>query len=134
MRSSTRWDDILRRLRRMEERYIKTTVKDEWHYWAGVYDGKELKVYSNGKKDGSIQLAGEISGTGDGHSNFIVFGKDYHTSVNNDRWNAVIIDELRIYNRGLTDDEIARNFAVDTNKLAVAHVEKLTTTWAYVKE
>jgi hypothetical protein len=110
-----------------------TTVKEGWHHWVGVYNGKELKVYLDGKKDNSIALAGKIVGTGDGHANFIVFGKDYHTTVNNDRWNKVIIDEVRIYDRGLTDAEIEQNFQVESNKLAVNSAGKLTTTWGKVR-
>jgi len=110
----------------------KTFVKkDEWHHWAGVYDGKALKIYTDGQMDGSVALSGEIGGTGDGHSEWIVFGKDYHDTA--DRWNKVLIDEVRIYNRALSDDEIMRNFSVNKNKLAVNPAGKLATNWGVIK-
>ena len=112
----------------------KATVKEGWHHWVGVYDGKELKIYFDGKEDNSIALAGKIAGTGDGHANFIVFGKDYHTTVNNDRWNQVIIDEVRIYDRGLTDAEVEQNFQVESNSLAVNPTGKLATSWGQIKK
>jgi len=111
-----------------------SSVKDEWHHWAGVYDGKNLMVYMDGKKDASTPLSGKISPTGDGHSKYIVFGKDYHTDVNGDRWNKVIIDEVRIYNKALTDDEIEKNFMSDSNKLAIAPAGKLPVAWGSIKK
>ncbi|MEK7396141.1 MAG: LamG domain-containing protein [Candidatus Poribacteria bacterium] len=111
----------------------KTTVKDGWHHWAGVYDGKELKIYLDGVKDSSMALSGKIAGTGDGHAKFLSFGKDYHTTVNATRWNKVIIDEVRIYKRGLSDDEIMQNFKVKSNTLAVDTAGKVVSTWANIK-
>jgi hypothetical protein len=106
---------------------------EDWYHWAGVYDGSELKIYLNGEKDASTSLSGEISGTGDGHSDWIVFGKDYHTSVNNDRWNKVVIDEVRIYDRGLTDEEVMQNFLTENNKLAVSFEGKMAAIWGSIK-
>lgn len=112
----------------------QNTVKDGWHHWAGVYDGKNLMVYLDGQKDGSVALSGDIAPTGDGHAKFLSFGKDYHTSVSNDRWNKVIIDEVKIYNRPLTDAEIEQNFLADSNSLAVDSSGKLSTTWGNIKD
>ena len=111
----------------------QSSVKDGWHHWAGVYDGKNMMVYLDGKKDGSSAMSGKIAPTGDGHAKFLSFGKDYHTSVNNGRWNKVIIDEVKIYKKALSDAEIAQNFSADSNSLAVDNIGKLSTTWGDVK-
>jgi hypothetical protein len=106
---------------------------DNWHHWVGVYDGSQIRLYLDGERDAALPLAGEIAGTSDGHADWIVFGKDYHTSVNNDRWNSVVIDEVRIYERGLTDEEVKQNFLVKSNKIAVESVGKITAAWGKIK-
>jgi len=109
------------------------TVEEGWHHWVGVYDGKELKVYLDGKEDGSASVGGKLASTGDGSPDWLTFGKDYHTTVNNDRWNEVIIDEVRIYERALTAAEVQKNFEVKSNKAAVNPAGKLSTRWAKIK-
>ncbi|HIE28826.1 TPA: LamG domain-containing protein [Candidatus Poribacteria bacterium] len=111
----------------------KSTVKEGWHHWVGVYDGKELKVYLDGKEDASVGSGGKLASTGDGNPDWLTFGKDYHTTVNNDRWNKVIIDEVRVYSRALTDTEVLQNFQAEKNELAVNPNGKLTTSWGTIK-
>jgi beta-galactosidase len=110
-----------------------STVKEGWHHWAGTYDGKDLKVYLDGKEDGSVASGGKLASTGDGTPDWLTFGKDYHTTVNNDRWNKVIIDEVRVYSRALTEAEVEQNFLAESNTLAVNAAGKLTVSWGKIK-
>jgi hypothetical protein len=43
------------------------------------------------------------------------------------------VDEVRIYNRVLSEDEVKQNFQVTSNKLALAPKGKLTLTWGTIK-
>ena len=80
----------------------------KWHHWIGVYDGSMLKVYLDGELDNSISLDNNITGrVGDGGGKYVTIGKDYHPTDNNRRrYTKGKIDDLRIYNRALSDTEI----------------------------
>ena len=41
-----------------------------------------------------------------------------------------LIDEVRVYNRGLSEKEVEQNFTIVSNQLPVEAKGKLTTTWA----
>jgi hypothetical protein len=45
-----------------------------------------------------------------------------------------MIDEVRIYNRVLSEDEVAQNFGVQSNKFAVDPSGKLATSWSSVRQ
>ena len=49
------------------------------------------------------------------------------------RFFAGVMDEVRIYDRRLSDAEIKRNFGVKSNNVAVEPAGKLATTWSEVK-
>ena len=97
------------------------SVSEGWHHWVGVYNGNSLSIYLDGALNNSIKLFGNIdSANGDGDPNWIIFGKDYSPSfVSNgyyvdgnssyfpgDRYNEVLLDDIRIYNRAVSDSEI----------------------------
>ena len=44
-----------------------------------------------------------------------------------------LIDEVRVYNRGLTSAEARQNFEIKTNSLSVAVADKMTTVWAKLR-
>jgi hypothetical protein len=50
------------------------------------------------------------------------------------RWLIGKVDEVRVYNRVLTEKEIANNFTVKSNKLAVEPSGKLATCWGVIKK
>jgi hypothetical protein len=50
-----------------------------------------------------------------------------------DRFFSGMIDEVRIYNRRLTDEEIERNFNAKSNSVAVQPAGKLAATWGEAK-
>ena len=55
-------------------------------------------------------------------------------SEHDGRWLIGKIDEVRVYNRVLTEKEIANNFTVKSNKLAVEPSGKLATCWSVIKK
>ena len=92
----------------------KTAADGEWHHWAGVYDGARLSIYLDGVLNNSIATTGPISNTGDGHPDWLTIGKDYHPDWSEGRYNKGLIDEIKIYDRALSADEIRAAYdAVD---------------------
>jgi hypothetical protein len=84
----------------------------EWYHLAATYDGHELRVYVNGALDG---MGGPLTGyiaahakqlgrNGENVKAPLTFGAK--TSGNLD-YTAGLIDEVRVYDRALSDDEIA---------------------------
>jgi tetratricopeptide (TPR) repeat protein len=80
--------------------YGKTNVNDgQWHQATGVYDGKKLSLYIDGKLDVSVNAPGKI--------NF----NDYPVYIGENAeqtgrfWNG-LIDDVRIYNYALGEGEI----------------------------
>ena len=96
---------------------------NEWHHVAGVYDSTEALIYINGELDNQKKFEGEIKHNGE---NFWmgarkVGGLQYHG----------LLDELRLYNRGLSQAEIQKNMKAEG--LAVEPNQKLTLTWGTIK-
>jgi hypothetical protein len=73
-----------------------------WYFIAGTYDGKFISIYHNGILTDRQYHAGNISD----HGKHLVFGTNYSTSVPADLyWNGTL-DDVRFYDRALTEDEI----------------------------
>jgi hypothetical protein len=76
---------------------------NKWYFLTGVYDGSKTKIYLNGSLEGvsSYDLSGDI------------FDAVAEFHVGSDAYGAVTpfdgtVDEVRIYNYALSDDEVAR--------------------------
>jgi len=69
---------------------------DQWHHVVGVCDGSRLSLYVDGKLDGFTQTSGSLRVSG---SN-VYIGGGVSTSFNG------LIDDVRIYNRALSVEEI----------------------------
>ncbi|RKU28755.1 hypothetical protein C6497_08325 [Candidatus Poribacteria bacterium] len=96
---------------------------NEWHHVAGVYDSTEALIYINGELDNQKKFEGEIKHNGE---NFWmgarkVGGLPYHG----------LLDELRLYNRGLSQAEIEKNMKAEG--LAVDPNQKLSLRWGTIK-
>jgi hypothetical protein len=94
-----------------------TRFLDTWVHVATVYDGKEHKLYVNGSLDASVAKSGAITVNADN----LTIGW-----VDNNRYFDGIIDEVRIWSRGLTEEEFA-------GLLPVKPKDKLATYWGAVK-
>ena len=101
---------------------------NEWSHVAAIKDGKKMKIYINGELDAE--------------------GEDGQTTVNNEQSLFIgkrpqfategiqgIIDEIRIWRRILSEDEIEKYIEMGKEQLFVVNPEaKLTGTWGRVKE
>ena len=88
----------------------------EWHHVAMVSDGKIAKVYIDGVFVGAGTVAGRPDRYGPVGELFIG-----HNTLDNDECLIGAMDELRIYNRALSDEEIKAVYEADpptkTNKM-----------------
>lgn len=81
---------------------------DLWYYVVGVYDNKNMKLYVNGKEDGSGVFPG--GGVGDPSANLYIGKTGYWSGYPDNRYFNGIIDEVKIYDRALAESEILENY------------------------
>ena len=96
---------------------------DKWHHVAGVYDGSEAIIYINGEVDNEKKFEGVIKHNGE---NFWMGARKSDGLAFNG-----LLDELRLYNRGLSQEEVENNR--DAVGLAVEPTQKLALTWGTIK-
>jgi len=99
---------------------------DTWYHIIYTDDtiAGELKLYV----DGELIAEGAAQGTPE-NMNERRIGSEH-----DGRFMLGIVDEVRLYDRVLDEDEVAQNFSVISNKIAVEPSGKLTTTWSRVKQ
>ncbi|MEE3193320.1 MAG: LamG domain-containing protein [Candidatus Poribacteria bacterium] len=104
--------------------YSEETVTEEiWYHAAGTYDGKAIKIYINGKLSSERPGVGPIAVTND----VLVIGAAKRGDL---RFHG-IIDEVGIYNRALTLDEVEetmKGFAQSVDSKS-----KATIVWGMLK-
>ena len=96
---------------------------NKWHHVAGVYDGSEAIIYINGEVDSKKAFEGVLKHN---EENFWMGAR----KVDGLAFNG-LLDELRIYNRGLSQAEIEKN--LNAVGLAVEPTQKLAVTWGTIK-
>jgi len=94
----------------------------KWYHITGTYDGKEAKCFLNGVEKEKKSMANISSGKG----KFFI-GQDGWMNVFNG-----VVDEVRIYSRALSFDEIQHNYK-STSQLAVEKIGKMASTWGELK-
>ena len=72
---------------------------DEWHHVAGVYDGRVMKLYVDGKLDATKPWAGGIAK----NNSDVLIGENVEQP---NRCFDGLIDDVRIYNYALSESEI----------------------------
>jgi len=77
--------------------------RDKWTYVAATYDGSLLKVYINGTLEASVSWTGGIN-TDNGMP--LTIGKKNFYPWSYEYWMNGTIDEVKIYNRALSQEEI----------------------------
>jgi hypothetical protein len=79
-----------------------TTVvtDDQWHHWAGIYDGTTARIYLDGKLDGSAIYGGQM---GDSSSYDLYIGENQQATG---RLLHGLLDDVRIYDRALTEQQL----------------------------
>jgi len=104
-----------------------TVVKyGEWHYLAGTYDGKELKVFIDGKVDKAQNQAGDIVAT--------TAPLRWSNDCCGGRMLEGILDELAILNRALDEAEMTQMMEGILTALAVSPTGKLAVSWGSIKD
>jgi len=112
--------------------YVQTKsvlVADEFHHLVATYDQKDgMKIYFDGELSGTN--AGTKGPIDENTDEGVVVGHNYGLA---DRWWDGVIDEVVIYNRALSKDEVALLYTTPPVDAAVESVGKLVTTWGGIK-
>ena len=100
---------------------------NKWYHVVGTYDSKEMKIYVNGKLEGT-------SGVQSGPINYpdrIFFSIGAYKDDNEDFVHKGMLDEVRLYDRALSEKEILNN--MEAEGLAMEPAGKLSLTWGQIK-
>jgi hypothetical protein len=104
-----------------------TTVSlNNWSHFAGTWDGKQIKVYINGKLDGTFGWAGPIKDT----------IADLYIGVEpggGDEYYGGEVDEVAIFHRALEDAEIQQLMNGFGKSSMISQMGKLATAWGKLK-
>ena len=101
---------------------------NEWHHYAAVYDGKEMRTYVDAELVKTHPHAGGIDISPEG----ITISHSFGWHANGARNFAGIIDELRISDIARTVDEIKE--AMNGFAATVDIRSKLAVSWGWIKE
>jgi len=99
----------------------------QWTHIAVVWEKEEWKVYYDGVEQAQTGGGGSAANPDTGKTCYIGLGYT-ENSMNG------IIDEVKVYNRALSKNEIQKNFKATSNMLAVEPVNKLAITWGSLKK
>jgi hypothetical protein len=100
-------------------------MDDEWHHLAGAWDGKTIYLYIDGELERSGACAGALGTTKQG----LYIG----SRIGSERFLTGTVDEVRVYNRALTQAEIQKDMET-FGKYAVSPSGKLSACWGEVKQ
>ncbi len=78
------------------------TLSTSWHYIAVTFDGSRIKVYVDGALEKDVNAPGTITKIDDS----LFIGTTGSGLSPNSNWYYGLIDEVRIYNRALSAEEI----------------------------
>jgi len=95
---------------------------EEWHHITGTFDGSEAVCYLNAVETQRAPMTG-------------INSSEDHFFIGQDGWVNVfdgIVDEVRVYDRALSEAEIYHNY-VTTTQLAIDPSSKLAVTWGFIK-
>ena len=100
----------------------------EWYFVAMTYDSQDVKLYVNGELDGTTAAPGEIDYF---QERMLRFGESADPG---DHWafNG-IIDEVTIWDRAMTAEEVMEVYESPIPELAVSLKGSLSTTWGELK-
>ena len=96
----------------------------DWHHVVLAYNGKKGMLYLDGEALVDQAVKGDLSQ----NKEPLHIGD----ALNQRHFNG-LIDEVRIYDRGLTPAEAKQNFEIKSNSLSVRVAGKMTTAWAKLK-
>lgn len=98
----------------------------QWHHVVGITatNAADIEIYVDGVLEPSTTIAEEWSTSGDCKIG-AKSGGEYLFSG--------IIDEVRIYDKALTEDEVEQNYEAQSQSFAVEPAKKLAITWGEAK-
>ena len=94
----------------------------EWYHIVGTFDGSDIICYLNGVETDR----GAIAAIAGGNGRFYI-GQDGWVNIFDG-----VVDEVRIYDRALSEDEIQHNYRA-ISQLAVEPSSKLAVAWGTIK-
>ena len=102
-----RYEFGIRRADNNEWWYVQSYVYTfgDWHFVVGTFDGRYIKIYVDGTLQGTSDLGSTVSLVT--NTNNLTIGCQFGTG----RWFNGTIDEVRIYNRVLSEEEIKIHYA-----------------------
>ena len=103
----------------------ETMSKDKWNHLAMAYNGKKIQIYLNGKVIGSQATTGKIN---ENDKAPVWISKKANENI----WLDGVMDDLAIFNVGLTAAEI-KTYMNEGITMAVRPGMKLAVSWARVK-
>ncbi|MBD3181797.1 hypothetical protein GF312_05865 [Candidatus Poribacteria bacterium] len=98
----------------------------EWYHIAYTYDGEMVRSYVNGEIDferahqGAVVIDTSVLAIGGGY-------------FQNNEYFLGLLDEVRVYDRALEQDEVQKNMEATSNSMAVEPLDKLYETWGEIK-
>ena len=95
-----------------------------WHHVLLSFNGKQGSLYLDGKSIVDQPVKGDLSQNKEPLHIGDALGMRHFNGL---------IDEVRVYNRGLTSAEARQNFEIKTNSLSVTVDDKMTTVWAKLR-
>ena len=101
----------------------------KWYFVAETYDGKDVKLYVNGVLDGTIAAAGKIEYL----ANVEFWFGGAAGDVGQPYWFDGIMDEIEVWDKAMTEDEIMALYQSPPPSSAVNSAGKLSTTWGNLK-
>lgn len=107
------------------EHNIGDSIQDEsWHFLAGTWDGTTIKLYIDGELNKELECKGKLTANNEP----LYIG----ARGGNQRFVNGALDEIKIYNYALTQDELRADME-NPQTADVLPQDKLTTTWARIK-
>ncbi|MCG9134178.1 LamG domain-containing protein [Candidatus Poribacteria bacterium] len=95
----------------------------KWHFLAGTWDGKTIRLYIDGKLDAEMKCAGELTPNADP----LFIG----ARGGQKRFLTGALDEIKMYNYALTAEELLQDMTDPVQ--AVDAKDKLATLWGRLK-
>jgi hypothetical protein len=100
-------------------------VKDgKWHHVAGTWDGKKISIYTDGTLDKAFECAGSLSK----NTKSLYIG----ARTGDQRFLQGTVDEVRIYNRALSEAEIKKDMNT-FGGFSVSSLGKLAVCWGTLR-
>ena len=114
--------------------YEGSLADGDWHHIVGTVSQNDGKVHLY--VDGNLGVSADftVSTLDDSDGEIITIGADSDTAGPKDHLFDGVIDEVSIYNRALSEDEVRQNFTATSNTPALVDIKgKVIEVWGRIK-